>query len=187
MPTPSSQGAAGSQSMPADSQERASNGEQVFGSGTRDSSTGELGGDNRASKRVFGDSGGDYTLDTLPNSVFGGGISSGDEKPMTSAERAKVLDERLRKGYETFDGFILSERERAQNESNAAGSAQPGADAGGAGGAGLEEAPARAERARYQGSGGGDRRGVREDEEVASAARSGAVGVRGASGGVFFW
>ena len=133
MPTPSSQSAAGSQSMPADSQERASNGEQVFGSGTRDSSTGELGGDNRASKRVFGDSGGDYTLETLPNSVFGGGISSGDEKPMTSAERAKVLDERLRKGYETFDGFILSERERAQNESNAAGSAQPGADAGGAG------------------------------------------------------
>jgi hypothetical protein len=42
---------------------------------------------------------------------------------MTAAERAAVLDERLRKGYETFDGFILSERERAQNESNAAGSA----------------------------------------------------------------
>ena len=50
---------------------------------------------------------------------------------MTAAERARVLDERLRKGYETFDGFILSEREKAQNESNAAGSSQPGADGGG--------------------------------------------------------
>ena len=55
---------------------------------------------------------------------------------MTSAERARVLDERLRKGYETFDGFILSERERAQNQSNAAGSAQPGADGGGTGAGG---------------------------------------------------
>lgn len=54
---------------------------------------------------------------------------------MTAAERAQVLDEALRRGYETFDGFILSERERAQNESNAAGSAQPGGDAGGGGSA----------------------------------------------------
>jgi hypothetical protein len=55
---------------------------------------------------------------------------------MTTAERIEVLDERLRRGYETFDGFILGERERAQTESNAAGSAQPGADSGGAGGGG---------------------------------------------------
>ncbi len=41
---------------------------------------------------------------------------------MTAAERAAVLDERLRRGYEDFDGFILGERERAQRESNQAGS-----------------------------------------------------------------
>jgi len=44
------------------------------------------------------------------------------------------LDERLRRGYEAFDGFILSERERAQNESNAAGSVAIVGDAGDGGG-----------------------------------------------------
>lgn len=53
---------------------------------------------------------------------------------MTSAEQAAILDERLRQGYETFDGFILSERERAQSESNAAGSVAIGGAAGGGGG-----------------------------------------------------
>lgn len=55
---------------------------------------------------------------------------------MTAAERAAVLDERLRRGYETFDGFILSERERAQAESNAAGSSAIGS--GGAAGGGAD-------------------------------------------------
>ena len=50
---------------------------------------------------------------------------------MTAQERARVLDERLRKGYETFDGYILGERERAQAESNAAGSSAPGGAGGG--------------------------------------------------------
>ncbi len=46
-----------------------------------------------------------------------------------------ILDEQLRRGYETFDGFILGERERAQAESNEAGSGeQPGAESGGGGG-----------------------------------------------------
>jgi hypothetical protein len=58
---------------------------------------------------------------------------------MTSSERAEALDEALRRGYETFDGFILSERERAQNESNAAGSVAIGGDAGGGGGGGASE------------------------------------------------
>lgn len=40
-----------------------------------------------------------------------------------------MLDERLRRGYEDFDGFILSERERAQAQSNAAGSSQIGGGA----------------------------------------------------------
>jgi hypothetical protein len=59
---------------------------------------------------------------------------------MTNVERIQVLDERLRKGYETFDGFILTERERAQNESNAAGSVAIGGD-GAAGGAGSANQP----------------------------------------------
>lgn len=81
--------------------------------------------------------GGDYSLDTLPNGVLSGNTTAQSQNggPMTSAERARLLDEALRRGYETFDGFILSERERAQNESNAAGSAQPGGDSGGGGGA----------------------------------------------------
>lgn len=59
---------------------------------------------------------------------------------MTAAERAAVLDERLRRGYEEFDGFILGERERAQRESNAAGSVQVGGSAnGGGGGANLPQ------------------------------------------------
>ena len=53
----------------------------------------------------------------------------------------------------------------------AAGSqAEPAADAGGAGGAGLEEAPAGAERARLRSGRRGDRRGVRGDEEEPGAA-----------------
>ena len=54
---------------------------------------------------------------------------------MTTAERTADLDDALRRGYETFDGFILGERERAQSESNAAGSTPVGGDAGGGGGA----------------------------------------------------
>jgi hypothetical protein len=49
---------------------------------------------------------------------------------MTAEERAEVLDEQLRRGYEAFDGFILSERERAQSESNAAGSSAAGGGGG---------------------------------------------------------
>ena len=57
---------------------------------------------------------------------------------MTASERAAVLDEALRRGYETFDGFILGERERAQAESNAAGASPIGG--GAAGGAGSSAA-----------------------------------------------
>lgn len=53
---------------------------------------------------------------------------------MTTAERTAVLDDALRRGYETFDGFILGERERAQAESNTAGSVSIGGDASGGGG-----------------------------------------------------
>jgi hypothetical protein len=60
---------------------------------------------------------------------------------MTAQERARVLDERLRKGYETFDGYILGERERAQAESNAAGSSAIGGAAGGGGGGSSSAQP----------------------------------------------
>lgn len=41
---------------------------------------------------------------------------------MTTAERRAALDDRLENSYGVFDGMILSEREQAQNETNAAGS-----------------------------------------------------------------
>ena len=54
---------------------------------------------------------------------------------MTTSEQAAILDEQLRRGYETFDGFILGERERAQAESNETGSGdQPGGESGAGGG-----------------------------------------------------
>jgi len=60
---------------------------------------------------------------------------------MTSAERTAVLDAELRRGYETFDGFILGERERAQAESNAAGSVSIGGDSGAGGGSDSPNQP----------------------------------------------
>ncbi len=115
-------------------------GEDGDSAGGRDSATGDLNGGSQGSSSsgsggLQGPSG-DYSLDTLPDGVLSGspGGSGQAGGAMTSAERAAILDEQLRRGYETFDGFILSERERAQNESNAAGSAQAGADAGGGGG-----------------------------------------------------
>lgn len=52
---------------------------------------------------------------------------------MTTAERAAILDEQLRRGYEKFDGIILGERERAQAE------LEPGLDGDlGGGGAGAD-------------------------------------------------
>lgn len=38
---------------------------------------------------------------------------------MTASERAEVLDERLRRGYEDFDGQILRERREVQDQNNA--------------------------------------------------------------------
>ena len=108
--------------------------EQIGSPGDRDSSTGDISeqsGNNGSNLPSRSGPSGNYTLDTLPNGVLSGDSQLETGGPMTAAERARVLDERLRKGYETFDGFILSEREKAQNESNAAGSAQPGADGGG--------------------------------------------------------
>ena len=120
----------------------------------RDESTGDLdGGLNQPKGSGIGSPSGDYSLDTLPDGALSGRNASGSGRrdsngqassgsgdggaqtsgngAMTAQERAEVLDEQLRRGYETFDGFILSERERAQAESNAAGSSAAGGSAGG--------------------------------------------------------
>jgi len=119
-------------------------GDAAGNSSGRDGATGDLNGGNNGNlggnSGTLGGPGGDYSLDTLPDGVLSGGSDQGDGQgqsaattnsgPMTSAERAAVLDERLRRGYETFDGFLLGERERAQAESNAAGSARIGQSEG---------------------------------------------------------
>lgn len=60
---------------------------------------------------------------------------------MTAAERRAALDARLEEGYAVFDGLILSERERAQTDADAAGSQVMGSGAGGdgSGGNGSDE------------------------------------------------
>jgi len=117
--------------------------QQSGANGSRDGSSGDL---DSGDLRPFGNGlpapSGDYSLDTLPSGILSGarsGKTSQGTGAMTAAERAAVLDERLRKGYETFDGFILSERERAQNESNAAGSAGIGGASGGGGGSPADQ------------------------------------------------
>jgi hypothetical protein len=103
----------------------------------------------------LGSPSGDYSLDTLPDGILSGrsstngsadtadsgaGAVGAGQAPrgtgaMTTSEQAAILDEQLRRGYETFDGFILGERERAQAESNEAGAGdQPGAESGAGGG-----------------------------------------------------
>ena len=92
--------------------------EQIGSPGDRDSSTGDISeqsGNNSSNLPSRSGQSGDYTLDTLPNGVLSGDTSE-TGGPMTAAERARVLDEELRKGYETFGGFILSERESAERK-----------------------------------------------------------------------
>ena len=63
---------------------------------------------------------------------FGGVGTAGGT--MTASERRAALDERLQRGYSVFDGMILGERERAQNDADEAGSTVMGTGGGGAGG-----------------------------------------------------
>ena len=128
-------------------------GGEQSGSNGRDSATGDVNsgqsGNSGSSGGVLQPSGGDYSLDTLPDGVLSGnsGAAAGSAATaagrqgtgaMTTAERTAVLDDALRRGYETFDGYILGERESAQRESNEAGSAggagSIGADSGAGGG-----------------------------------------------------
>ena len=112
-------------------------------SGSRDSATGDLNsgdsGNPNSSYDVLGGPSGNYSLDNLPGSSRSGdqagtagnqpgqpGASGTPTGAITSAERTGQLDDALRRGYEEFDGFILGERERAQAESNAAGSSPIG-------------------------------------------------------------
>ena len=127
-------------------------------------------GDQEPSNSPLSRPSGDYGLDSLPSGASGVSARSTGQSgtgSMTAAERAAVLDERLRRGYETFDGFILGERERAQNESNAAGSISIGgaAGAGDSGGAGGQRQP-------------------QTMEEASVVAASGAAGPSGANAGL---
>jgi len=102
-----------------------SDGSSAASGGQRDTSTGDLAGDNPGTLGSQSGSGGsgDYSLDSLPGGILGDASGSGtggqDTGTMTAAERAQVLDDRLQRGYEVFDGIILGERERAQAEINA--------------------------------------------------------------------
>lgn len=112
-------------------------GDQQGADGSRDAASGNINsGTDGTSGSILGSPSGDYSLDTLPDGVLSGrnNTQASGGGAMTTAERAAVLDEELRRGYETFDGFILGERERAQAESNAAGSVAIGGDASAGGG-----------------------------------------------------
>ena len=52
-----------------------------------------------------------------PGGIGQGGQGRGN-RPLTAEERAAILDERLRRGYEVFDGEILEEQRRVQTENN---------------------------------------------------------------------
>lgn len=103
------------------------------------------------------------------NDPFGDlGTSGSGSGGMTAAERRAVLDARLEEGYSVFDGMILGERERAQQQADAAGSdvMSPGGGGGDAGGGG---------------SGGGDDGGFGDiASSVIVASGGGAAGAPGA-------
>lgn len=129
-------GTTGSRSPGQDAGSQSRAGSQQTGNGSRDTASGTANSRTTGgTSSVLGSPTGDYSLDTLPDGVLSG--RNNTQSPggaMTAAERTAELDEELRRGYETFDGFILSERERAENESNAAGSVDIGEESGGGGG-----------------------------------------------------
>jgi len=88
-----------------------------------------------------GQGSGDYTLDTLPGSgVFqGNGTGAGGQSrgAMTAAERAAVLDEQLRRTYETYDQVLAREQADARGAASGAGSSGPGGGAQAGGGQGA--------------------------------------------------
>jgi hypothetical protein len=80
---------------------------------------------------------------------------------MSTAERRAALDARLEQSYGTFDGLIIAEREKAQNEASATGSAVRAngeADGAGAGAAGAGGETGRSENG--AGEGGGNQPGA---------------------------
>ncbi len=96
---------------------------------------------------------------------------------MTKAEQVAVLDGALNAGYGVFDGLILSERSRAQAQSDAVGNDPAGLNSGGAGGDGSD------------GGGGGQpiiiagsQSGVRGGPAGAGATATGAVSGTGVGG-----
>jgi hypothetical protein len=66
------------------------------------------------------------------------GLGTPGNGGMTATQRRAALDARLEAGYAVFDGAILSERESAQGQANAAGSAVMGTGGGEGEGDGSE-------------------------------------------------
>lgn len=136
----SQQGASTAQSSGSDGSSARPGGADVLG----DVQSGQS-GISTTNSSILGAPSGDYSLDTLPDGVLSGRnpeevATTPSTGAMTTSERAAVLDEQLRRGYEQFDGFILGERERAQAESNAAGAgAEPGAENGAGGGEAMPQ------------------------------------------------
>ncbi|MEX2130448.1 MAG: hypothetical protein WD772_03100 [Pseudohongiellaceae bacterium] len=124
--------------------------------GQRDSATGDLAGGNQGTLGTQSSAagGGDYSLDTLPDGTFGGNSTAQTTGAMTTAERAAVLDEQLRRGYEKFDGLVLGEREHTQAEEQAAGLGGRDADQAGGGG-GSDSQPQTLGGGQPAGPGGG--------------------------------
>lgn len=78
---------------------------------------------------------------------------------MSRSERMAVLDEALGEGYEDFDGMIIAERARAQQQSNAAGPAGSSGDDGQSGtGSGGSRAGSGAGERSGEGAGRGGQR-----------------------------
>lgn len=134
-------GTAGSRSPGQDAGAKSRAGNQQTGNGSRDTASGAANSRTTGgTSSVLGSPTGDYSLDTLPDGVLSGrNNTQATGGAMTTAERTAVLDEELQRGYETFDGFILSERERAETESNAAGSVAVGGEESGGGGGAAEQ------------------------------------------------
>lgn len=97
------------------------------GSATGNGRGGTLGGGQPGAGSTAG-AGGFPGASGVPGGISGGstsssgGINSGSGSGvMTRDERVAILDEALGRGYEDFDGFILTERSRAQRQSNEVG------------------------------------------------------------------
>ena len=133
---PAGQGDSGSSAdgSPAGRESGAQPGLEPAGGGTE----GRAGSSGAAGNLPGQPGGGDYTLDTLPGGVFQGGPGAGSPGgARTAAEQAAILDEQLRRTYETHDEILR----REQADARGAGSDGDGGDEPRGGGQGGTRQP----------------------------------------------